>query len=58
MKKRYTLCEKCKYYTPTYNHYPCTKCDGKEVPLTCEACRYYPCKNPHQLKPCKNFMWD
>jgi hypothetical protein len=63
MARRYDLCKRCSYYIPTYNHFPCTKCDGKEIPLTCYHCRNYPCKfekkdRPHRLDICDRFMWN
>ena len=42
-------------------YYPCRKCDGDIIPVTCKACRYYGCektRNKKHLEPCDDFEWD
>ena len=54
-------CKTCKFHNSNYMYYPCRKCDGDIIPVTCKACRYYGCKktkNGKHLEPCDDFEWD
>ena len=50
------LCIGCKYNKRPIFSYPCSKCDGTFIPLTCRECRYKCEKKGIMI--CKNFEWD
>ena len=53
---KYKMCKECKYNKRPRFSYPCSRCDGKIVPLTCNDCRWQGMKRGIMI--CKDFEWD